>query len=136
MIRVGISIKAMTEISEDAASQIVSGVSDDGKLFNWFPAEQTAEVEIDYPLTLPVSFSVIFTDLGTLLWHIAQKYKAIYAEEDATAKVPVVPMDERGKLKNRNQTHGKYGIWGHDLDDLWFEGVEIENAKVRLLIGS
>jgi len=55
---------------------------------------------------------------------ISETYKAVYAEEERTSKVQVVPPDQRTGLINRNKTDGKYGIWGHDLGDLVLHTVE------------
>lgn len=59
---------------------------------------------------------------------IAETYRQIYGEEEATTKRLVIPMEERMKkigLMNRNQTDGKYGIWGHDLEDLSLNHIKI-----------
>jgi hypothetical protein len=54
-----------------------------------------------------------YVNLGLFLREVARKYKEIY-------KKP-----------------GKYGIWGHSIDDLAFESVEIKkDGRVVLGIGS
>lgn len=50
-------------------------------------------------------------------------YQYIYNLEEETTTVEVVPLASRRKLLNRNETNGVFGVWGHDLDDLFLEGV-------------
>ena len=38
-------------------------------------------------------------------------------------------MDKRVGLSNRNETNGKYGIWGHDLIDLYLSDIEVYKNK-------
>jgi len=99
----------------------------------------------NYPLSHPVEFD-FHSDLGfqrkQLVDLIAQTYKKIYDEEEATIEEQkVVPLEtriENGGLINRNATDGKYGIWGHDMGDLWLEGIQYdpETHTVSLSIGS
>ena len=35
----------------------------------------------------------------------------------------VIPLEHRGEILNRNTTNGVYGIYGHDLDDLFIESM-------------
>lgn len=61
-------------------------------------------------------------------------YERIYKEEDETDGDPgMIP----GML-NRARSSGPYGIWGHVLEDLYFEGVTVDtDAKtVKLDMGS
>jgi cytidylate kinase len=62
-------------------------------------------------------------------------YKRIYREEDADVGEPTKHIP--GML-NREESKGRYGIWGHDIDDLVFEEVRIDTEKktVRFGIGS
>lgn len=53
----------------------------------------------------------------------------------------VLPVEERAKLGgliNRHRTDGVYGIWGHDIGDLWIEGLtyDKDEQKLYLTIGS
>jgi hypothetical protein len=53
------------------------------------------------------------TSPGYLLWVIAREYQRVYRE------------------------HEKYGVWGHGIGDLWFEGMEVaEDGVVGLWMGS
>lgn len=85
---------------------------------------------LDYPLNREWEFPVDSKSLNgftrvELARLISDTYKAVYAEEERTSKVPVVPLDQRIGLINRNKTEGKYGIWGHDLGDLVLHTVEV-----------
>lgn len=76
-------------------------------------------VRFEYPLTRPV-IAEFFNPVGSwtrrqLIGAVIEKYKAIYAEEEASLTIPVGV--EPG-LYNRNRTDGVHGIWGHDLTDL------------------
>jgi len=76
---------------------------------------------IDYPLTKECRFELTSINGFTrerLIKEISEKYHQIYKEEESTANVKTVPSDKRTTSYNRNQTDGKYGIWGHDLSDL------------------
>ena len=50
----------------------------------------------------------------------------------------VIPIEHRGGFLNRRATEGKYGIWGHDLSDLFIEGISYypDSKVVRMFIGS
>lgn len=103
------------------------------------------KIEFDYPLSNPAFFS-FHSDNGftrrQLVNLIVDTYKKIYEEEDSsTVEVAPTTIEERmakGGLINRNQTDGKYGIWGHDIEDLWLEGIHYDPIKklVTLDIGS
>ena len=65
---------------------------------------------------------------------ISNTYKAVYAEEERTTQIKVVPLDQRTGLINRNKTNGKYGIWGHDLGDLVLHTVEVTKRADGILV--
>lgn len=75
---------------------------------------------IDYPLSSNYTFE-LSSDTGFsrehLVTEICRHYYLLYEEEEKTATVKTIPLKER-KIYNRNQTNGKYGIWGHDISDL------------------
>ncbi|WP_448702500.1 hypothetical protein ACFGVR_09120 [Mucilaginibacter sp. AW1-3] len=77
---------------------------------------------IDYPLKKPAKFTVKPGKNGMsrkdFVWLVNKKYQEIYAEEEQTSAVKTIPVKERKQLLNRNETNGKYGIWGHDIADL------------------
>lgn len=64
-----------------------------------------------------------FFTRADLVRAIASRYKAIYAEEEATTQVE--PHFIPGML-NRAPSNGKYAIWGHVLDDLLLHTVTYE----------
>jgi hypothetical protein len=95
-------------------------------------------IEFDYPLNNPVTIEFFRHDkaaftLCDLFRCVYNGYKQIYAAE------PEPSEQERAasNLYNRPTTHDPYGIWGHDLGDLFFEGYEeTEPGKFVLHIGS
>lgn len=44
----------------------------------------------------------------------------------------VIPINERGIILNRNLTDGKYGIYGHDFEDLFLHGFWYDNKNKNL----
>lgn len=96
----------------------------------------TIRVLFDYPFKYPEVVELksnngfTLLDLGTA---IANKYKEIYEEEgkSETMETPCYSW-------NRKQTHGKYGIWGHYLEDLWISEVDYDetNNLYKLVISS
>ena len=90
-------------------------------------------VVLDYPLRAEFRFPISASSSKgftrtELVRKIADLYKRVYEEEDQTSKNPVVPLEQRKGLINRNETSGKYGIWGHDLDDLVLHTIEISRT--------
>ncbi len=91
----------------------------------------------DYPLTHAARFPHALDPTSTLvdvLLLARADYEAIYAAEE---KEVGNPGNVNGML-NRAATNGPYGIWGHHLDDLYFEGVDFDPVKkvVRFDMGS
>jgi len=87
-------------------------------------------VILDYPLRNESSFPISASSpsgftRAELARKVADLYRRIYEEEAQTSKIPVTPVEQRKGLINRNQTNGKYGIWGHDLSDLVLHTIEI-----------
>lgn len=84
--------------------------------------ENVIDVTFDYPIHNPVTFELKsnkksgFTK-SELILKISDQYKRIYKEEETSAKEKTIPIGKR-EGPNRNETDGKYGIWGHDLIDL------------------
>lgn len=99
------------------------------------------EVEISYPLKTAVrckgSSSSGWTRIK-LINFIIKTYKKIYKDEYKSSKIKIIPIKKRIGLENRNTTDGIYGIWGHDITDLFIEGIEYDknNKVVTLSIGS
>ncbi|MEO0895794.1 MAG: hypothetical protein AAFY71_05320 [Bacteroidota bacterium] len=96
--------------------------------------ENEAILFLDYPLSkdlkLPIKAdSTAGFTRGELILIISRNYKRIYAEEEASAEVKTIPLEKREGLINRNQTDGKYGIWGHDIDDLDLSGIIVHPQR-------
>lgn len=72
----------------------------------------------DYPLKNPYTFTAKCSILHDLINEITLAYKGIYEEE--------------------KENPGKYGIWGHRIEDLWLEKatLDIETGNVKILVGS
>jgi hypothetical protein len=91
------------------------------------------ELEIDYPLNEIYKGKLTTSSKGftrkELIEEISKRYHQIYEEEEATAKTKTIPREKRKGLINRNETDGKYGIWGHDLSDLFMTGIDVYKTK-------
>lgn len=108
-----------------------------------YPSSDELELEgsftfvYDYPLSRPAKFEHIITTNTTArdILTIAKKdYEEIYRlEEEADGD----PGNIEGML-NRETSDGPYGIWGHGISDLYFEGIRIDekNRQVKFSIGS
>ena len=84
---------------------------------NYFK-NHTVSVTIDYPLKNPYTFTAKCSILHDLINEITLAYRRIYEEE--------------------KENPGKYGIWGHRIEDLWLEKatLDIETGNVKILVGS
>lgn len=99
--------------------------------------ETKLTVIIDYPLSTSYKFGLIskggFTR-AQLINEISKHYYQLYDEEERTATIKTVPMKDR-KIYNRNQTNGKYGIWGHDIGDLVLDEIHVyKNATGEVFL--
>lgn len=96
-----------------------------------------ATLVIEYPLRQPVNFRITSENGFTkaeLLRKIGQIYREIYKDEEASSTVKTTPMAKRGNLINRNTTDGKYGIWGHDIDDLVISSATVSCNEGKCVI--
>lgn len=95
-------------------------------------------VIIDYPLTTSYKFELISKEGFTraqLIDEISRRYYQLYDEEERTATVKTIPIKDRKKIYNRNQTNGKYGIWGHDIGDLVLDEIHVyKNATGEVFL--
>lgn len=86
-------------------------------------------VVIDYPLSKAVEFDMTAHGAGItprqLVTEISKRYHQIYLEEEQTSKIKSTPVNERKLVANRNETDGKYGIYGHDLSDLDMSMIQV-----------
>lgn len=95
---------------------------------------------IDYPLTNIYKFNLNSKKGFTremLLTEISNHYYKLYAEEEKSATIKTVPMEKR-TMYNRNETNGKYKIWGHDIADLVLTEVQVyktSDGKIVLSLG-
>lgn len=96
------------------------------------------KVVIDYPVTDLYEFTLKSSNGFTraqLFTEISKHYHLMYEEEEKTATIKTIPIDQRTELYNRNQTNGKYGLWGHDIADMDIAGVMVfKNKKGEIVI--
>ena len=125
------------EEAKDSGSEAIVGISindADKFIHNIIDADEIVlndkkvQLIIDYPLKKSVIFK-LENDKGfsrkDLILAIQEKYKEIYKIEEETAKIKTIPVNNREGLLNRNETDGKFGIWGHDLSDLYLTDIEV-----------
>jgi len=95
-------------------------------------------LEIDYPLTNLYqkkldSSTYTRVELATI---ICETYQKIYKEEKESTQLPVESIASRTNgssgLINRARTNGKYGIYGHSLDNLLLHTI-IYNKEMNLI---
>ena len=130
----GFHISTVADLSESKASKTIT-VKGTKSIFK---KPLDIKFNISYPLNVTVEVeSKGVTSIGSLVWRVAKAYKDIYEEEENSAKIKTKPGNERGMLLNRNKTNGVFGIWGHDMGDLYLVGMEIcDNGVAILHIGS
>jgi hypothetical protein len=101
--------------------------------------EKKVTIIIDYPLKNEYHFDLESNNgfsRKMLLTEISNHYYKLYREEEETATIKTLPMEKR-TIANRNETNGKYGIWGHDIADLVLTDVYVyksEDDKIILRI--
>lgn len=132
--RVWYQVDDVASLTLEQAVNLLSGKKvepEEDDFDSWFDAGfGTLRTMIDYPLSKAVFLTIepmVVTwsggnsperteremRLGYFLWIVAKEYERIYRE------------------------HEKYGVWGHALSDLGFEGVVVrEDGTVDLIIGS
>lgn len=91
----------------------------------------------DYPLNTEAQFMHELTPEMTwidLLLLAKADYEEIYRREDAACG----PTGNIPGMLNRASSNGPYGIWGHDISDLYFERVMVNDERftVEFFIGS
>lgn len=91
---------------------------------------------IDYPVVRPAIFDlrlICDVDIREILWRAAKCYAEVYA----AAGAPEVA--EGSMLANPSfPADTGWGVWGHDIGDLVFEGVLVDHKlrTIRLFVGS
>lgn len=99
---------------------------------------------IDYPLSIPYKQEIQSGKDGMTLKEVVDlsvdAYKKIYKEEAKTSKLKEESISKRTKgasnLINRAETNGKYGIWGHSLEDLTITNIIVKGNKIYLSVDS
>jgi len=91
----------------------------------------------DYPLSREAHFPHELTPEMSwidLLLLAQADYKEIYRREDEECG----PTGNIPGMLNRASSDGPFGIWGHDISDLYFESVEVDEERciVNFGIGS
>lgn len=132
------------EIFEDGIIPWVSIKNPDKEIENLLEKNEivlpinSAILIIDYPLNKPIEIIIKpnspegFTR-ENLIRLVSGEYNRIYLEEEESAKTKTIPVDKREGIINRNQTDGKYGIWGHDIDDLDLSSIIVHKLKNGLV---
>lgn len=101
------------------------------------PSNKSYELIISYPLTIP-----FITNLNTgangltrkeVINFIVKCYKQIYKEEDKSTKIKTGYIPN---MFNRNETNGKYKIWGHYLCDLMLNSLYVNANKLTVGVDS
>ena len=92
---------------------------------------------INYPLSKECAFQITLPEkkqhffLSDIILAICDKYREIYAEEDATSSIKEARMP--GWL-NRNDTGGKWGIGIHFLDELQLSGLTLDTSNNTIVV--
>jgi len=98
------------------------------------PPNTDYTLKIDYPLKNPFVFQFTTGPAGMqrkeLVELVVDSYHRIYDEEDAS--VGYTAGNFPGMF-NRRTTDGKYGIWGHCLDDLMVGAAFVDEGNVVTL---
>jgi hypothetical protein len=100
--------------------------------------QTSIKIIIDYPLTNQCEFTLTSQSGFTrslLLTEISKHYYKIYEEEESSATIKTIPIEKRTTMYNRNQTNGKYGVWGHDIADLVLAEISLYKRSNGELIG-
>ncbi len=63
---------------------------------------------------------------------ISEEYQRIYLEEECTSEINVRLIP--GTL-NRNETNGKFGVWGHTLEDLCLHTIWYDSSTHMCHLG-
>jgi len=106
------------------------------------PKNKTYKLIIDYPLNKPAKFTIKTGKSGLTREEVVdlccKAYREVYDIEDNTSSFKAKLGIEGGKsiLLNREQSDGKYGIWGHVLSDLDISCMTIDGDKITLGVDS
>ena len=98
--------------------------------------QKTYTFTYDYPLTNKATFRHNLdsdTSPFDILKIAAADYHLIYDKENANSEIGPSPT-----TFNRGSSNGPYGIYGHYITDLYFEGISIDknNCLITFAVGS
>ena len=145
-----ISFKVKTDNKEDFADGFIPWASIENPkqdIPNLFKKDEiviqgtAVKLIIDYPLTNQYEFLLTSNNGFTreqLLQEISDHYYKLYDEEEKSATIKTIPIEKRTTMYNRNQTNGKYGIWGHDIADLDLSDISVyrtADGQIILILG-
>jgi len=96
-----------------------------------------ATLVLSYPLEIMATRLIRPVDgksftRGELVMLIDETYREVYRLEANSQSSPTPPVQERGCLLNRPESDGTFGIWGHDLDDLGIETIDVYRINGRV----
>lgn len=133
-MELNISVESLSRLPDlDCARGVINSLDGIG----WFEEPyQNLKTTLTYPLSVEVEME--FDDvehIADILYPVAKMYEHIYEVESKTSKLSE-KIPENSMLLNRPKTDGEFGVWGHDIGDLRFEVLEIENGIIKLFIGS
>ena len=100
-------------------------------------SDEIITLRITYPLSVKVNYEREkkggYSRKDLFEW-IYQAYKKIYQEEEEEVGDPGTYQ----MLHNRKESEGRYGIWGHYMNDLYLEFIKYDPKTkiVHLAIGS
>jgi hypothetical protein len=102
-------VLTVASLTPDQADALLTG-NVEGVDFDGVRALERAVVDIEYPLHHTVTVAIApgtrggrpWMSAGYILWQTAQAYEQLYREE---------------------AVDGRHGVWGHCLNDLYFEGI-------------
>lgn len=98
------------------------------------PGVRTMYATIKYPVKRPAHFRLTFDrdiTYGMMLYGYSKAYQKMYELEEEVADSEDTRQDLPSRLAqlvgensmlNRPQTYGRYGIWGHSIGDLVYNG--------------
>lgn len=106
------------------------------------PANKAYTLIIDYPLSTEAKIMLKTGKKGMTRSQFVNKvckaYRAIYASEDRTSsrKARLGKDGGAAPMFNREQSDGRWGIWGHVIGDLVLCSATVKGSKIELGVDS
>lgn len=101
------------------------------------PPDKEYTLIIDYPVKNPYKAKITTGKSGITRKKLAEvackHYRKMYKEEDKSTKIK--PGLIKGMF-NRRETNGKFGIWGHVIEDLILHSAQIKGNNIELGVDS